>query len=80
MKKFYSLLLIVFMAATQAIAGPIISNAVTGNWNATTSWAGGVVPGPGDDAIIVPGANITVTADATVSSISFSGTAATART
>jgi hypothetical protein len=80
MKKFYSLLLIVFMAATNAIAGPIISNAVTGNWNATTSWAGGVIPGPGDDAIIVPGANITVTADASVNSISFSGTSAAART
>ncbi|HET6993434.1 MAG TPA: T9SS type A sorting domain-containing protein [Chitinophagaceae bacterium] len=80
MKKFYSLLLIVFMAATQAIAGPIFSNAVTGNWNATTSWAGGVVPGPGDNAIIVPGANITITANATVSSIIFTGTAATART
>ena len=37
-----------------------LSNAVTGNWSATTSWVGGIVPTASDTAIIVNGANITI--------------------
>jgi gliding motility-associated-like protein len=38
----------------------ISSNAVTGNWNATTSWAGGIVPTGNDSVIIVNGSIITL--------------------
>ena len=44
-------------------AATITSNAVTGNWNATASWVGGVVPAVGDTVIIVSGAVISLTAN-----------------
>ena len=40
----------------------ISSTAAGGNWNATTSWVGGVVPGAADNVTIVDGATVTVTA------------------
>lgn len=43
----------------------ITSNVVTGNWSATGSWSGAVVPGAGDLAIIANGAIITVDVDTT---------------
>lgn len=80
MKKFYSLLLIILMASSSAMAATITSTAAGGTWSAGSTWVGGVVPGPGDDVIIVPGATVTVAASVTVNSITFSNTAATART
>ena len=44
-----------------------------GNWNNPASWAGGVVPASTDPAIIVAGATATVTANATVASVTTSG-------
>jgi hypothetical protein len=46
----------------------IVSNAVTGNWSATGTWAGGVVPVDGDTVTLANGANITVDVDTTVGS------------
>ncbi len=50
------------VALLYSYAANISSNAIVGNWNATTSWVGGVVPAAGDNVTIVSGANITVTA------------------
>jgi len=82
MKKFYSLLFVMVLAISSALAVPITS-AGDGNWNSTTPnapWPGGVVPSPGDDVSIRPGDDITVTADATINSITFLNTSATTRT
>ena len=52
----------------------ITSTAAGGNWNLGSSWVGGVVPGPGDDVIIVSGATITLTTDAQCNDITNEGT------
>lgn len=57
--------------------GAITSTATGGNWNATGSWVGGVVPVAGDVVTIDYRANITVTADAACASITWSATAMT---
>jgi hypothetical protein len=44
----------------------ITSNAVAGDWNATASWAGGVIPGNGDTVTIANGAVITIPVGVTV--------------
>lgn len=72
--------LLLLVSASSARAVTITSNAVTGNWNAGTTWVGGVVPAAGDDVIIVPGANITVTTNTHINSITFNNTSATSRT
>jgi len=54
------------IASTYYFSEPnyITSNAVTGAWESTSSWVGGVVPGCGSIVNIVSGANITVNATA----------------
>jgi hypothetical protein len=61
------------------------TSAGDGNWNSTVPnapWPSGIVPSSTDDVIIRPGDNITVTANATINSISFgnSGGSGTTRT
>ncbi|HAA17821.1 MAG TPA: hypothetical protein DCP28_03245 [Cytophagales bacterium] len=41
----------------------------TGNWSATTTWNGGVVPGPTDDVVIADNHTVTLETDATVRSL-----------
>ena len=61
----------VVLTAGTANAATITSNAVTNNWSAAATWVGGTPPGASDDAVIASGANITVTATAACSSITF---------
>jgi|GEM_PF-2822072 len=69
--KTNSLLLSVFVFSLCSFgwAANISSTATGRNWEATSSWVGGVVPGPGDVVTIVSGATITVNSNRTVTSV-----------
>ncbi len=73
---FITLLLSVFFF--RSFGANITSTSTGGNWNATGSWIGGVVPVAGDVVTIDYRANITVTANAACASITWSATAMTA--
>lgn len=60
------LFILAILCAPKLFAATITSNAVTGNWSAGTSWVGGIVPGPADNAVIVSGAVITLNVNATI--------------
>ena len=51
-----------------------------GNWNATGTWSGGVVPLSADTVVIVAGASVTVTTNATVTSITFNSSSTSTAT
>ena len=53
-----------------------MTTASGGNWSDTLTWSGGVVPISTDNAIILAGSSVTVTAAATVNSITFSNNSA----
>jgi hypothetical protein len=52
----------------------LITSAATGNFNATGTWTGGVVPGAGDEARVSNGHVVTITANATATLLSNNGT------
>lgn len=58
--KTTALTLLLIIAGKVGWGATITSNAVTGNWDATTTWVGGVVPGASDDVIIADGAVVTI--------------------
>jgi len=66
MRKSFILSFILFTLCFKVFSSNITSNAVTGNWNSTASWVGGVLPGANDSVIIVNGASITLNVNATV--------------
>ncbi|RYE10627.1 MAG: hypothetical protein EOP51_33080, partial [Sphingobacteriales bacterium] len=66
----FAFLLFGFLANAAAIS----STAAGGNWNATTSWVGGVVPGTGDDVTIVSTATVTVNVASNAKSVVVDGT------
>ena len=72
MKK---ILLILFVSLFQnfIFGATITSTGTGGNWNATNSWVGGVIPTAADDVIIASGSTVIVTADAFAKSINVSG-------
>lgn len=66
MKKALVFVFFTLFIAGSMVAANITSNAVTGNWNSTASWSGGVLPTTNDTVIIAAGAHITLNANATV--------------
>jgi hypothetical protein len=52
----------------------LITSAASGNFNATATWTGGVIPGVGDEARASTGHTITISANATCDEISNAGT------
>ncbi len=50
-------------------AATVTSTATGGTWSATTTWAGGAVPGTTDDVVIANGATVTINANITVASV-----------
>ena len=52
----------------------LITSAASGNFNATSTWTGGVIPGVGDEARASTGHTVTITSNATCDEISNAGT------
>ncbi len=65
---------------TVSPSSTIVSTGVGGNWSATGTWVGGVVPGAGDNVVIVAGSTVTVDVAANAFSITLSNSATTAAT
>ena len=61
-----------FFAAAQTIT----STGTGGNWSATGTWVGGVVPVATNNVVIASGATVTLNVNATVNNLSISGTSA----
>ncbi len=68
MKPLQFLCLILLAFTGHVCAVPIVS-AGSGNWNNTSTWIGGVVPSAGDDVTISNGHTITITTNASCSSV-----------
>ncbi len=65
--KRLSLIVIATVIVLTVHAGNISSTAGGGNWNATGTWVGGVIPGTGDNVTIA--GNVTITAAATCTNL-----------
>lgn len=78
-----TLLIVNLLFAGNTMGQATITTAGDGNWNSTTvnaPWPGGVVPSSLDNVQIRPGDNVTVTANATINSITFLNTSTASRT
>lgn len=68
MKNKYILFFLILICTINKTIGATITSAASGNWNSTTTWAGGVVPASGDN-VIIGNHSVTVTVDATCASL-----------
>src|SRR5258708_40051238 len=59
------------------VYGAVFTSNASGNWNVGGTWLGGTAPSSGDDVIIRPGDNVTVTVSTSINSITFNNTALT---
>jgi hypothetical protein len=65
--KFISLVFaLFFILSSNNTEAAIITAAQSGNWSATSTWTGGVVPSPVDDVQIVVDGSVTITIDQNV--------------
>lgn len=65
---------IIILTLAFVASATTITSAQNGNWNATTTWDGGVVPTSSDDVVIGAADTIIVDAEASCNNISFGGT------
>ncbi len=69
----FVLLFLFFLASRAASAGTVTATASGGNWNTTTTWAGGAVPLTTDDVVIPSGSAVTVDGTNTCASLKLTG-------
>jgi hypothetical protein len=67
---FFTFLFFITVSAQAAT----VTSTTSGNWNAGSTWVGGVAPSSTDDVVIASGTTVTVTADATARSLVVYGT------
>jgi fibronectin-binding autotransporter adhesin len=67
--KLFILVIVAIIFSSARLVAATIYSAGSGNWNSTSTWVGGTVPGTSDDAIITDEHSVTVTDTRTVSSI-----------
>lgn len=78
-KRFWIFIFLVCIINNEMIAATITSNNVAGDWDNPATWIGGNIPGSGDDVILNANARITVTADASCASLTWTGTVGATR-
>ena len=67
--------LFLLLGLATPVFAQITSTGTGGNWSATGSWVGGVVPGGGDNVVIVSGATISVDVNSASLALTMNGTA-----
>lgn len=66
MVKKFLLTFFLVLVQTVVFGANISSTSTGGNWSATTTWVGGVVPSPNDNVTVVSGSNITLDTNITI--------------